>query len=197
MSKILLVVEGDGDVKAVPTLVRRILHGHGLYDVELLPAQKRGDLSKVKGRFDDYFNAALKWSAPILWVMDFDCDDCECVAEASSKLYQKALQLRPEWPFKVVFIPKEFETLFLVEQIAARDVLGITTDFQFPDNPEQIRGAKEVLSKALPSGRSYKETVHQEKIAAQVDIDVLRDASSCFRHLEDSVLFLRRTRLPG
>lgn len=190
MSRILPIVEGDGDVKAVPILVRRILHAHGFYGIDLLPAQKRGDLPKVKGAFDNYFNAALKWNAPILWVMDFDCKDCECVAHESQALYQQASQIRLGWPFKVVFIPKEFETLFLAEQQAARGVLGIAPDYQFPNNPEQIRDAKQTLSRALPSGRAYKEMVHQEKIAAQLDIAVLRETSSCFRHFEDAILFL-------
>lgn len=196
MSRILPVVEGDGDVKAVPILVRRILHEHGLYDVDLLPAQKRGDFPKVRGAFDNYFNAALKWNAPILWVMDFDCEDCECVAQESLALYRHASRIRPGWPFKVVFVPKEFETLFLLEQQAARDVLGIAQDYQFPDSPELIRGAKQVLSKALPSGRAYKEMVHQEKIAARLEMAMLRSVSPCFRHMENSIIFLVHTALP-
>ena len=47
-----------------------------------------------------------------------------------------------------------------------------------------------MLSHALPKGRAYKETVHQQKIAAQIDLDILREVSSDFRHLEKSVLFL-------
>ena len=65
MSRILPVVEGDGDVKAVPILVRRILHAHGLYGVDLLPAQKRGDLPKVKGVFDNRFNLCGFNSPPL------------------------------------------------------------------------------------------------------------------------------------
>lgn len=190
MTKILPIIEGDGDLKAVPIIIRRILEDNNLHSVGLHPAQKRGDLPKIARSFDNYFNAALKWQAPILWVLDFDCKNCICQADEAMQLYKQAENLRPSWPFKVVFVTKEFETLFLIEQQAARKVLGIDENYAFPPTPEKIRGAKQVLSRALPSGRSYKEMVHQDKIAAQLNLDVLREHSSDFRHLEKSVLYL-------
>lgn len=60
----------------------------------------------------------------------------------------------------------------------------------FPENPEAIRGAKEWLSKAMPSGYAYKETVHQVKLSAVVDLDCLRESSASYRHLEKSILSL-------
>ena len=189
MNAILPIVEGDGDARAVPILVRRILESKGIY-IQVLAANKRGDLPKIRGSFENYFRAAIKFKAPILWVLDFDCDDCNCQKEEAEKLYKRANDIYENWPFKVVFISKEFEALFLAEKNTARTVLGIDDSFEFPANPNSIRGAKSVLSHALPKGRAYKETVHQQKIAAQIDLDILREVSSDFRHLEKSVLFL-------
>lgn len=189
MSAILPIVEGDGDARAVPILIRRILESNNIF-IRILAANKRGDLPKVRGSFDNYFKAAIKFRAPILWVLDFDCDDCNCQKDEAEKLYQRANEIYANWPFKVVFISKEFEALFLAEKNTARSVLGIDDMFEFPANPNSIRGAKGVLSHALPKGRAYKETVHQQKIAAQIDLDILREVSSDFRHLEKSVLFL-------
>lgn len=189
MSAILPIVEGDGDARAVPVLVRRILESHGKY-TQLLTANRRGDLPKVRNSFDNYFSAAIKFKVPILWVLDFDCHDCNCQKEEAEKLYQRADKIYKNWPFKVVFISKEFEALFLAEKNTARVVLGIDDKFEFPSNPNLIRDAKGILSRALPKGRAYKETVHQEKIAAQIDLDILRNVSSDFRHLEKAVLYL-------
>lgn len=192
MKKILPIVEGDGDMRAVPVLIRKILHANNLFGVDLHPAQKRNDYSKLHNTFDNYFSAAIKWEAPILWVLDFDCKQCACVKTESQKLYSRADALRPGWPFKVAFIVKEFEALFLAEQQSTKAVLGIPEDFNFSPNPETIKGAKGEISRALPVGKAYKETVHQEKIAAQLDLNILRNVSSDFRHLERSVLYLAR-----
>ena len=59
IKKLQLIAEGDGDVAALPELVRRILNTHGIFDVQIAtPTHKRGDLPKVKRRFNDYFQAS-------------------------------------------------------------------------------------------------------------------------------------------
>lgn len=192
MRKLLPIVEGDGDVKAVPVLIRRILQAHGIYDVELHPAQKRNDYSKLSDTvFDNYFLTALKWEAPILWVLDFDCRECVCVKNAAQRLYERASKLNVNAAnlFKVAFVQKEFEALFVAEQNAVKAVFSIDA-FETPENVNELRDAKGCISKALPKGRAYKETVHQEKIAAQLDLETLREVSADFRHLEQSVLHL-------
>lgn len=190
MNRILPIVEGHGDLKAVPPLLRALLNHHELYDVQVLAPHKRGELPKITARFDDYFKIALKEEAAILWVLDFDCADCICPVTEATKLYERANMLRPGWPFKLAFVVKEFESLFLAEVAAAKHVLGIDEALTFPLNPEGIRDAKGWLSRALPKGVAYKETVHQEKIAAQLDFHVLRARSDSFEHLERSLLYL-------
>lgn len=64
MKRILPIVEGDGDTTAVPALVRRIAEARGIYDLQLLPAHKRGELPAVRRHFDAYLGAALKHEAP-------------------------------------------------------------------------------------------------------------------------------------
>lgn len=190
MRKILPIVEGVGDEKAVPTLVRKILHAHEIFDVELQTAHKRNDFSKLHNTFDNYFTYAIKFNAPILWVLDFDCKNCVCVKDAAESLYTRANAIRPNWPFKVAFIEKEFESLFLAEKQATKALFSIDDKFTFPTNVKSIRDAKGVITSALPRGWAYKETVHQEKIAAQLNLDILRDVSADYRHLEKSVLYL-------
>jgi len=190
--KILLpIVEGYGDIQAVPILLRRILEHHNIFDVKVLSPHKRGDLPKIKANFDNYFKMEIKENAAILLLIDFDCASCVCVADEAVQLYQKAHAIRAEWPFKVAFMVKEFETLFLAEANASRSVLKqIPKNKAFPDAPESIRDAKGWLSKAMPSGYAYKETVHQVKLAAAVNLERLRESSASFRHLEKSVLGL-------
>jgi hypothetical protein len=196
MNRILPIVEGDGDLKAVPVLLRNLLTLHGLHETQILPPHKRGELPKVAAGFDNYFRMALKEKAAILLVLDFDCEYCDCPYQEAQKLYQRAQSIRNNWPFKIAFLVKEFESLFLAETQAARKVLVIPSDTGFPDNPETIRDAKGWLSNALPKGSSYKPTVHQAKITAHLKFEKLREISSDFRHLEKALLHLARTGTP-
>lgn len=196
MNRILPIVEGDGDLKAVPVLLRNLLTLHGLHETQILPPHKRGELPKVTAGFDNYFRMALKENAAILLVLDFDCENCDCPYQEAEKLYQRAQSIRSNWPFKIAFLVKEFESLFLAETQAAKNVLALPPGTKFPDEPETIRDAKGWLSKALPKGSAYKPTVHQAKITAHLNFEQLRKTSSDFRHLENSLLHLARTITP-
>lgn len=196
MNRILPIVEGDGDLKAVPVLLRNLLTFHGLHETQILPPHKRGELPKVAARFEDYFHIALKENAAILLVLDFDCEYCDCPFQEAEGLYRRAQAIRGNWPFKIAFLVKEFESLFLAETKAATNVLSLPPGTKFPDAPETIRDAKGWLSKARPKGSSYKPTVHQAKITAHLNFEKLRETSSDFRHLENALLHLVRASLP-
>lgn len=191
MRPLLAVVEGDGDVRAAPILIRRILEQHKIYDARLLPVQRRGEYPSVAKHFDNYFLAAVKEKAPILWIMDFDAKSCDCPYREAAALLARAAALRPGWPIRIAFLTKEYETLFLHDENATRAVFtDIPKQASFPAQPETIRGAKEWLSKQRPSGMAYKETVHQQKITAHLNLQTLRERSADFAHLERAVLQL-------
>lgn len=197
MNRLLVIVEGEGDMKAVPLLVRKVLELHELFDVTVLHPQRRGELPKVLANFENWYRVALKERASILWVVDYDCDDCTCVARHSDQLRQRASAIFQGWPFEVCLMNKEFETLFLADPKATRSVLRkIPEDIAFPSDPESIRGAKEWLSKAMPNGFAYKPTVHQDKIAAALNLDHLRETSPSFAHLERALIKLAALPMP-
>ena len=193
--KLQLIVEGDGDMKAVPVLVRRILEHHNIFDiVPSSDVHKRGDIPKVKRRFSDYFQAATLENNPVLCVLDFDCEKCFDVEAEESAFCSLAGSIRPGYPFAACFIVKEFESLFLWDRVTVRKVLpNRQAKYIFPADPETIRGAKEELSRGQASGWSYKPTVHQAKIAGQINLDLLKEKSPSYRRLEASVLSMAKT----
>lgn len=199
MRRLLPIVEGYGEDKAVPLLLRRILESHGIYQTQILPARRYGEYPTVTKNFDNLFLAAIKEKAPILWVMDFDSKDYSCPIEEARQLLARAATLRPDWPLKIAFLVKEYETLFLIDKVATRKVFpDIPAKMPFPANPEQIRGAKEWLSKARPSpGSAYKPTVDQVRITAHLDLDLLRERSSDFAHLERAIVELANSVIPS
>ena len=199
MRRLQPIVEGHGEIPAVPILIRNILAAQGIHDVQSLPAWRYGGYPSVAKKFDGIFLAAIKENAPILWVMDFDSKDYDCPVKEAQHLLAKAEALRSGWPIKIAFLVKEYETLFLIDEAATRKVFpDIPAKTAFPANPKNIRGAKEWLSKARPSlGSAYKETVHQVKITAHLDLVLLRARSPDFAHLERAVLELAHAEIPA
>jgi hypothetical protein len=199
MRRLLPIVEGHGEDRAVPLLIRRILEAQGIYDVEVLSAQRKGEYPSVARNFDNIFQAATLVKAPILWVMDFDSKDYDCPAKEAQNLQTRAEALRPGWPLKIAFLIKEYETLFLIDEAATRKAFpDIPAKTSFPQEPEKIRGAKEWLSKARPAaGNAYKPMVDQTKITAHLNLDLLREKSADFAHLERSVLKLIDAPIPA
>ena len=187
MIHVLPLVEGEGDVDAIPVLLRRIRDAHHRFDVQISRPHRRGDIHKVRRRFHDFLRAGLNETDRLLWVLD--CDD-GCPVKLAAELHELAAKNPPvsTCNLRFAFIVREYESLFLSEQVAARDKLSISGEF--PVNPEAIRGAKEWLSANMPPGRAYKETVDQAAISAQIDLDILRQRSRSFRHLESAFLSL-------
>ena len=189
--RVLPIVEGHGDAAALPTLIRRIAQEQGIYDLKILRPHVRGDYPKLGARLQDYLLAAHEEGAPALWVLDYDCKACNNVERDLEDLRRKSQALAPQLMIRFAFIVKEYESLFLTNEAATRKVLKhIPAEITFPDEPEGIRGAKEWLSKALPKGLAYKETIHQEKISAHLDLPLLRQRSPSFQRLEQALIDL-------
>jgi hypothetical protein len=198
MKRLLPIVEGHGEIKAVPLLIRRILEAQEIYQVNILPPRRYGEYPTVAKNFDNCFQAAIKENAPILWIMDFDSKLYECPVQEANNLLNRATKLRPGWPLKIAFFVKEYETLFLIDEAASRAVFpDIASNIVFPAAPEDIRDAKGWLSQYRPSGMAYKETVHQEKITARLDLDLLRARSPDFVHLERAIVELAHSDTPA
>lgn len=176
---------------AVPELIRRIAHAHGIFNIKILTPHKRGELPSIRKRFDDFLKVALKEKSPILWAIDYDCADCISVADDLTDLYKRAAASYVDQPVEFAFFVKEFESLFLSDfestRLAFPDIPAATS---WPTDAETVRGAKEFISKARPKGLAYKETVHQVKLVHQLDLDRLRERSPSFQRFEQAVLRL-------
>ncbi len=190
-----LIVEGKGDGEAIPLLVRRILNEkYGFFDFDLPTPHERGDWPAVRKNFGRYFQTAIKSGHPVLCVLDFDCEGCTDLESTIQEATELAQQVRPGWLFAMCFMVREYESLFLWDESASRQVLNIKRDYVFPHSrgldPESIRNAKGELGKAQPNGHSYKEAVHQAKLTAQVDLGRLSACSPSYQRLEQSLIAL-------
>lgn len=195
MSKLHLIVEGDGDKLALPVLVRKILNANALDHIQLTQPQISGDIRKVFKRLGDFMGYGLKNACPILWVLD--CDDkldgvAGCPVRHVKNLRAAMVQqaIHQSQPVEFAFFTKEFEALFLAEQNALKDFYRLPGTLAIDAGAVLRRDAKGEISKLLDKSRAYKETTDQAKIAYRLDLARCREVSRDYRHLEDAVLRL-------
>jgi hypothetical protein len=121
-----------------------------------------------------------------------DADD-DCPAVLGPQLFVRLSNVISDLPLSVVLAKCEYEAWFLAAANSLRRLPIVRKDAEPPPEPEEIRGAKEYLTRALlVPGGVYSETVDQVSLTAEMDlVEALRCRS--FRKLCcDLGKFLRR-----
>lgn len=165
------VVEGHGDVEALPVLLRRLgPHlGAGHLQVPRPYRMPRTQLVRA-GRLEVavWLQADLVPArGGVLVVVDADDD---CPATLGPELLHRAQGARPDKRIGLVLAKRELEAWFLA---------GLP-DQDRPDDPENVRGAKERLKQLR--GR-YRPTANQAGLAATFDLDRARRHAPSFDKL--------------
>ena len=172
MVRIAVIVEGKGEVQAVPELLRRISLEVSPDDPPVIahPIRVPRDRIVKEGELERYVNLAVSHGGPdarILVLLDADED---CPKELGPELLRRARQARPDKQIQVVLATREYEAWFIA---AAESVIsGVSAA---PQDPEAIRGAKEWISRHQP----YRPTADQASMTATFDMTkARRDAPS-------------------
>lgn len=186
--KVVCIVEGHGDAAAVPILVGKI--GAAL-DVLIFPGHciRTGGWAHLQraGELERYLEMALSHSPDRIVILS-DLED-NCAVEEARKFNERislALGSR-RVPTEVVFAIREFESWYLhsAEVLAAKNT-SISWDLtKFSGDADEVRGAKEALSRIMTT--RYKETTHQPRFSASLDIKHLLGRSRSFRKLIKAV----------
>ena len=182
------IVEGHGDVSAVPILVRQIAQAwDSTSNVHVGPCLRVPRYRLVKdGELERAIELAarkMQSKGAILVLVDSDDD---CPAQLGPELLRRAQKQRATSPIAVVLAKFEFENWFLAAAESLRGKRGLPHDLQEPAEPEGIRGAKEWLSAQMPPGRSYREILDQPALTAALDLNSARRARSfdkCYRDI--------------
>ena len=182
------IVEGHGEVAAVPILIRRV--AERLYP-ELgvdTPHPIRISRSRVvqEGELEQVVELAarnIRGQGAIFILLDSDDD---CPARLGPELLCRALEARSDLPIAIVLAKYEFEAWFLAAAESLRGQRGLRNDLQPPSDPEAISGAKEWLSQRMEGTGAYSPTVDQPGLTARLDLDQARQADSfdkCYRDI--------------
>lgn len=181
--QIVPIVEGHGEVQAVPILLRRILQELGRTEVQVLkpfrvPRNRITDPLQLQRAIR---LACAKADEPaVLLLLDAHED---CPAELAPRLAQMASQAAPGIRMGVVLAKSEYEAWFLASLEDLRGKRGVRDDASAPPNPEDIQGAKEYLQRQLKRGYTYSETVDQPAFTGHLNLQRTRQRSPSFDKL--------------
>ncbi len=176
--KLGLIVEGHGEVPALPILVRRVLQALSVpVQPQVLPPYRipRGQLVREADlqRAIELVARKVGDGGRILVLLDAD-DDLPCVL--GPRLLAWASKYRPNRIISVVVARSEYEAWFLAAAESLRGQRGLPSDLDTPAAPEDIRNAKGWLGARMPDG--YSETLDQPALTSLFDLEAARRADS-------------------
>ena len=182
--KIYPIVEGQGEVLAMPVLLRRIIHDQAnCYGVEIgNPIRRKAyEFTREDAVKKAVSLAAMQPDCAGIIVV-FDGEDI-CPKEWSAKVQAWCVQAARNVPCQVTIAYREYETWFLSSVESLRGRSGIAQDAVTPRDPESKRDAKGELDRLMPAGRSYSPTVHQASFSAAFDLQQTYQRNRSFRKL--------------
>ncbi len=149
------IVEGHGEVSAVPELLRRIASEIDCaIELKVLPPI-RVDRSKILNRPQEFdraiqlaFGKAAASAPPGAVLILLDAHD-DCPADLGPDLRARALKVRSDIPCAVVLAKCEYESWFIAARQSLATRLRVEVPIPAPANPEEIHGAKEWLERNL------------------------------------------------
>lgn len=186
MTTVVSIVEGHGEVEALPVLLRRI--GEWKFPDEYFNIPR-----PIRVRRDQFLNreeifttqlrlAGLKCDAAgagwILILLDADDD---CPADLGRSILERAQRILPGHRISVVLANREYEAWFLAAARSLNGVRGLRIDEEVA-TPDAVRGAKEWI-KARSVHHRYGEITDQPALSAAMDLAQASENSRSFRKL--------------
>lgn len=180
MPRIASIVEGHGEVQAVPILIRRIAE-------ILVPEQLVDALRPIRvprsrllrpGEIERAVELAARRTGPqdgILVLIDAERDP---PCKLGPDLFDRASRCRPDRAIRVVLAKCEYEGWFLAAAESLRGARGLSETLQAPPLPEEVRDAKGWLTRHLAGDRAYRETLDQPALTGRFDLERARSAQS-------------------
>ena len=177
------IVEGFGEVSAVPVLLTRLRDEAGIFSIQAGKAIRRTRSQIVQ-------EAPLRASVRLALLRDecsaililFDADD-DCPKELSRTIEAWAQDEAGDVPCAVVIANREYEAWFLAAIESLRGQRGILNDAEPHPDPEVPRNAKGRLEDRMSRNTSYSETADQAALTALFDMSASYARCRSFRRM--------------
>lgn len=187
MMRVASIVEGQGEVAALPVLLRRISAWRSpelLFSCQAPIRVARDRFLNKDSELSRYLQLAAAMAGEdgkILVLLDADDD---CPLQIAERISAKAREVLPQKQVSTVLANREFEAWFIA---AAPSLNGYRTFMfdiaaeQTPRSAEEPRNAKKWVEMRM--ARSYSVVLDQPAFAAHIDLQQAYDGSRSFRKL--------------
>ncbi|WP_460877127.1 DUF4276 family protein [Rhodanobacter koreensis] len=188
MTNVSCIVEGHGEVAAVPVLLRRIAawrSPNSIFDVQVPIRVSRDRFLNREDQFSRFLQLAGSKCGDDGWVLVLlDADD-DCPAALGPQILARARNVLPHRSISVVLANREFEAWFIgaVESLNTHRGLMIAA-VDLGIDPELPRDAKSWLGHRMTSG-TYGPTTDQPAFSARMDLLQAHNRCRSFRKLCD------------
>ncbi|WP_295451186.1 DUF4276 family protein [uncultured Thiodictyon sp.] len=179
------IVEGDGEVPALPVLLRRLgewLTPHVYTEIATPIRVRRDQFLNKEPEFSRHLKLAAAKCGGTGWVLILlDADD-DCPATRGPEILTRAQLVLPHKSISVVLANREYEAWFLAAAQSLDGQRGFRFDPADAVAPETPRDAKGQIGRRMIGGR-YREITDQPAFSARMNLEQARARSRSFRKL--------------
>ena len=157
--KLIAIVEGHGDAKAVPVLLRRVLYEKlQIYDIEVAPPIRISKNKLLKqGELERAVEFAARRTSPTDGIIVLFDADGDCPAQLGPKVVVRAKKCRPDRRISVVIAKSEFESWFVAAAESLAGCRDLPADLAAPEDAERIAmqkvGSRAISHRVRPTER--------------------------------------------
>jgi hypothetical protein len=184
------IVEGRGEISALPILFRRIRQSVKPDLALNIRPPSRVARNKVvqQGELERAIeNVVRRSKSPRILFILLDADD-DPPCQFGPELLKRAKTARSDIPIAVVLASREFESWFLSSVDSLHGCCGLEKDIAPIHNTESIRDAKGLLTKLMKGSRAYSPVLDQAALTQMFDMQLARQNSDsfdkCWREIE-------------
>ena len=184
------IVEGDGEVVAIPILLRRLIpHLCADATAEILRPIRQPRDRLVYNKDECLKNSILLAAAKLKQLKFRDraslirvlCDaDEDCARTLAGRMSSVASESASQHSVATILAVREYETWFVGAAESLERFLQLTGDI--PENPEQSGSKKRWIEDRF-KGTKYSETVDQARMTAAMDLTLCRQRCPSFAKL--------------
>lgn len=172
------IVEGHGEIEAVPVLLRRLQIALGVYTFQIArPIRRKRSELATEEQVRRSVRLALGTPECGAILVMLDSDDA-CPRDFAPMVQNWAQTEAGPVQCEVVLPHREYEAWFIAAIESIRGLRGVRLDAVSHPTPEQVRNCKGALEERMEVGASYSPRVDQAAFTAQFD---LRQAYVCCR----------------
>ena len=198
MPELYSIGEGEGELEALPELLRRISavwFDDYTWRFPTPARATRAELARPGGLEHFVARAARARPGAILILLDTDGNHCPCELACDLAVRVAAVGSKP--PVAVVCADQEYEAWFAASAAALRGVCGLPSNLAFEGDPDAMRSPKGWISRQMLPAVHYREVKHQVVLTAHLDVHEAHANSRSFRRLIHALEELRQAYTTG